>query len=284
MSKKIAILFFGHLRTFKQTHPYTIKNLIEKYDCDIFIHTWDKIDSATLSWDNKEEFKEDFNKEVVDLVKTIYKPKKIKIEHQEKMEDKILTSLDGQRQISFNGIKFMFYSLSQANELRKEYEKEQNVNYDIILCTRPDIAIYNFLDIEKILHEAEILNFDINKTRFFASISRSSDFFLKSPIGQGNDMLFFGVKKVIDTYIETNTNLTYEYAQKHFIAVTTIFTSKEILAGLIPMPVHFLHGKDWKNIKFEEVGKDIRPKKTNKNKERSSLYKFLHLHWLRNKK
>jgi len=247
---KIAVQFFGHLRTFEETHGFTMTNLIERYDCDIFMHTWDEIDSSTLAWNNKLQYKKDIS---WDTVENIYKPKKLKIEHQEIKEDQIVASLDGSRKTSLNGMKFMFYSMEQANKLRHDYEQETGTKYDIVLCIRPDIAVYSFLDIENILFEANILGLDMTRTRFVSSVSRDNNYFLKLSIGQVNDMLFWGKRKVIDRYIASNMDLTYEYACGHMIAITTIFTSREIAAGILPVSMNFQYGKDWKNVLFDST-------------------------------
>lgn len=50
---KLAILLFGHMRTFEYSGQFFMKNVAEYYDCDIFIHTWDTIDSQTKSWHDR---------------------------------------------------------------------------------------------------------------------------------------------------------------------------------------------------------------------------------------
>jgi len=248
---KIAVQFFGHLRTFEETYEFTMANLIERYDCDIFMHTWDEIDSLTFAWNNKNQYQNPFNEETIESVKKIYKPKKILIEHQEKQEEIIVSSVDGYRKTSLNGIRFMFYSMNMANLLRKNFEREKGIKYDIILCTRPDVAIYTFLDIKNVLAEANTLNMDLDKVRFFATNPRENGNFLHILTQVVNDILFFAKSSVIDKYIAANTDLTYEYASKHIKGITTISTSKEIAEGIMPVPLNFLYGTDWRNIRPE---------------------------------
>ena len=47
---KIAIQLFGHLRTYKKCLPALKKHLLNKYDCDIFMHTWDTYNHNTKTW------------------------------------------------------------------------------------------------------------------------------------------------------------------------------------------------------------------------------------------
>ena len=44
---KIAICFFGHLRSFKRCAPALKRCFLDKYDCDLFIHTWDMLNHNT---------------------------------------------------------------------------------------------------------------------------------------------------------------------------------------------------------------------------------------------
>ena len=37
---KIAVQLFGHFRTFEKCAQALKENLLDRYDCDVFIHTW----------------------------------------------------------------------------------------------------------------------------------------------------------------------------------------------------------------------------------------------------
>ena len=128
--KRLAICFFGHLRTFNQTCESFFKNIIEvnrnEWQIDIFMHTWDEFEKAGFAWhnhlaslDGKKVTQDDINQ-----VLRIYKPKKFLIEtlHQDRG-----TSI----------------SLSKVQELAREYAKEQNLNYDYTLILRPDLYFHS---------------------------------------------------------------------------------------------------------------------------------------------
>ncbi|EGM0197936.1 hypothetical protein ILY93_000627 [Campylobacter jejuni] len=57
MKKKLAIHFFGFIRTFRDTYDNFKLNILDvnsqDYEIDIFIHTWDKYNSVDTS---KEQF------------------------------------------------------------------------------------------------------------------------------------------------------------------------------------------------------------------------------------
>lgn len=143
MKKRIAIQLFGHLRTFEHTCKNFFLNIVEPnskdgYAIDIFIHTWDKLDTSNYLW---QHFKSEelINVEVTDAtIKTIYKlynPKKLLIESQENEPNKAPHE-------------WMLHTIFGVNNLRKEYEQENNINYDWIIWTRPDILFLSELRID----------------------------------------------------------------------------------------------------------------------------------------
>jgi hypothetical protein len=183
----------------------------------------------------------------------------------------------------------MFESMEGANNLRKEYEKETGTKYDYLLVTRPDVAIYNFLDIEATIEEAKSLNIDINSARFYAGLYGNSKTNVRLLVNRIPDILFFGIPKVIDRFIIANKNLTYENVNKTFKNVVSIYVRNEIKAGNIPYEICFACGNDWKNHTQEtlkELLDKSKPKEKIKEKisEKSKLYKFTHFYWLRGKK
>lgn len=137
METKIALILFGHMRTYKSCFNSLKNNLLDPLNPDVFIHTWDELDSKTRSWhsynikDNL-TLDKDGQKRIIEL----YKPKSITFENQnlELYKDDGMTN-----GMSIQGQKFMYYSFFKANELKKEHEKENNFKYDIVIKLRPDI-------------------------------------------------------------------------------------------------------------------------------------------------
>lgn len=250
---KLAILLFGHLRTFEYSSQYFMENIANKYDCDIFIHTWDEIDSTTQSWNNKISHSQKVNNSILKKVKTIYKPKSIIIEHQDNKSDEIIESADGLKRVSVNGMNYMFESMRKANELRKTSEKKLNIKYDYLLVTRPDVAVYNFLDITATIKEAQSLNIDIDNARFFAGLYGNSNTNVRLLCNRVNDILFFAKPAVIDRYISANSCFNKHELDKTFLNVVSIYTRNEIKAGIVPFEICFECEKDWKNVPFSMI-------------------------------
>ena len=157
---KIAVQIYGHLRTFEQCAPKLKEHLLDLYDCDVFIHTWDKLEHNTKTW-----YHEDvrFDGHSVDdgisnKINSFYKPKSLKIESQNFLDEKGHLGNNPKRQMSLLGIKYMTYSKYQSNILREEYQKNNNVQYDHALVIRPDIMLLENIVFSKFKNEFEFHN------------------------------------------------------------------------------------------------------------------------------
>ncbi|EHF1814989.1 galactosyltransferase [Campylobacter lari] len=131
---RLAICFFGHLRTYEIIHKFFISNIInvnilDGWHIDIFMHTWDKFqtqysrhsESVYLSLTEKEVT----SKDILDI-KNIYSLKQVKVE--------TYNPKNGHG---------MFLSVKAVSELRRSYENTNSIKYDYILYTRPDILFLN---------------------------------------------------------------------------------------------------------------------------------------------
>jgi hypothetical protein len=280
---KVAVLLFGHLRTYEYCAPLLKKHILDNYDCDVFMHTWSDSDSDTISWNEsiRSRNSRPVSKDVIDRINELYASKKLTVENQKVKNDIIVKSIANDDKNSLLGMNFMFESMGKTNKLRHIYEEETGAQYDAVIVVRPDVMIMSFIDIKKAFDEALVLGIDIENVRFFAGLSPTT--FSRSNITlqvhRGNDFLFFARPKVIDRYIAANTPITKEMVGKHYIKATTIYTANEIAAGISPMQISFEYGRH-KDFYILRDGEDAAPAPAAKSK----LYRLLHLYWLRGKK
>ena len=149
---KIAIQMFGHLRTYQQCHEALKKNLLDLYDCDIFIHTWDSLDHNTQTWhDFRMPNAGQSEDNIEQIIQDVYHPKAFKVEKQIVKDEGYIDVSTDNKKISFFGMKSMFYSMKEADALRRSYQKEHNIQYDYVIVIRPDICLYQPFNIEKYL-------------------------------------------------------------------------------------------------------------------------------------
>lgn len=188
---KIAIQMFGHLRTYQDCYKNLYKNLINFYDCDIFIHTWDKIDHDTQAWHDF-HMPEDVSKSrLLSDIDKLYHPKLLKMDTQIIEDLGNITAND--RQISKSGIKSMLTSMAQANKLRQTYMNQNNVKYDYIICLRPDILLNTPFIFEKYI-DRDLMDNSLYTAGNYKLKDRLNDW---RYIG-ASDVLFFTKPNVMD--------------------------------------------------------------------------------------
>jgi hypothetical protein len=64
-------------------------------------------------------------------------------------------------------------------------------------------------------------------------------------LNEPNDLLFFAKPGVIDLYIEVNRDIKNEFIEEHLINIVSVYTAKEILHNIQPIPISYSMGYDW---------------------------------------
>ena len=137
---KVALCLFGfsygtysnrNVNFFKGYESYQ-KNLLEKYDIDVFIHSWN---------DNRDN-----------LIK-YYQPKELLLEDQAEFKQKFENTDDfhnfkyGLKDVKYYSarVKYkdysQFYSINQVNQLRLKYQETHKITYDLIILSRFDMDL-----------------------------------------------------------------------------------------------------------------------------------------------
>lgn len=258
---KIAVLLYGHLRDFEVCADSLNENLLSRYDCDVFMHTWDERDHNSKCWHEQRFDAAYVGEDTINIIKSKYNPKGLLVEHQEKYKDeKIIQSLSSEDFKMSTAIPhFIFYGMNKANQMRIEYEKNNGVKYDYVIVTRPDVRLKTPFVMEKYLSTIEVLGFDMNACRFYGAFN--SNFFNElghTITNQANDLFFFAKPNVIDKYIEVNKVLASEEIEKYAINFVSIYTAKEIHNGIMPIPLVYMMDEDWD---FSGVRVEATPKR-----------------------
>lgn len=136
---RTAVLLYGHTRTFERCAGSLFKYFIDPLSADVFIHTWDVCESVTPSWHDDHVSKKIPTDQ--ELLHKVYNPTKCIVESQPIYKpDEDLTGPGG---ISAFGCMRMFESLYKSNQLKSEYEIQNDFIYDVVLKIRPDIMLYS---------------------------------------------------------------------------------------------------------------------------------------------
>lgn len=238
---KIAVQIFGHLRTYQECYKKLRENLLNLYDCDVFMHTWDTIDHNTQVWHNfLVEETGQTTAQLNDIIKKIYSPKGLKIEKQIVIDEGNI--VDQCSSISFFGIKSMLYGMSEANRLREEYQKKHKINYDYVLTIRPDILLGSPFKI------GNFINLEDEKCFYTAGFYKSKNVLNDFRYIGASDVLFFAKPYIISNVFD-NKKLIIEQIKnietsKYGPEYSIIYAIEKI--GIKPVLLNYLEGIDFK--------------------------------------
>ena len=119
---KVAIQFAANPRSFKRCYESFKKNILGTLNPDVFIHTW------RLNGNERPDVITDGScEEYIDL----YKPKSFCIEDLTYSYQPLMTMAPH------------FTSRHRVNEIRKKYQEENNIKYDVVIMARPDVRLIN---------------------------------------------------------------------------------------------------------------------------------------------
>lgn len=149
---KIALCISGQLRDYYNYYHNVFEKIINKYDVDVFLHTWNNdentMEDAINVYKPVSYLIEDFSAE-----KVIYSDKFLEKNNEwlKNVKGDIVKNKDvwnpnilGAPQNVFS----MHYSIFKANELKKQYELENNFKYDIVFRYRVDLEFLFDFDIK----------------------------------------------------------------------------------------------------------------------------------------
>lgn len=151
---KIAICLSGFIRTWEYSKISFIKNLLQDLDCDIFIHTYKQnfYEYSSHKKDviyNEDEIKKMFEglnvKSIViedrDVIREQIESESEKYEGITNYKIRIKESSDETDNYVNLGIRIydQLRKINLCNQLRKDYQLENNVDYDLIVKSRFDV-------------------------------------------------------------------------------------------------------------------------------------------------
>jgi hypothetical protein len=132
---KVALCISSYLRTWKDNFSLLKSNLLDRYHPDVFIHTWNAVDS-----NNNNSFLDDVNHFLA--------PKKMLIESPIALPITDLMRRRNNNRRDINSVLSMFYGIKRADELRTSYEY-MNGSYDCVIRFRGDIVLLEPLEIKE---------------------------------------------------------------------------------------------------------------------------------------
>ncbi|MCG9723770.1 hypothetical protein [Vibrio brasiliensis] len=199
---KIALQLFGHLRSYEQVWSYLKVHIIDKYDCNIFIHTWSEEEHSDPSWHKNHNSEQPTKITNEAKLREIYGPAGLEI------EDNCIIEYPGffneNNNIALRGMKAMSYSQSRVNRLRQEYAQDNNIEYDLVVVLRPDVMPLANLDLEQYLDE---FSYCANSTIHFSSgAHQHTQGQKKVTTPLASDLFFIARPDTLDRFFELKDN------------------------------------------------------------------------------
>lgn len=152
---KIALCFSGQPRYLDEGYLQIYKNILVKYNVDIFVHTWwdEKMSNKQMTLNSLLSYgrKYIWKPNTLELIEKYYSPKKIL--HQHQIEFETYSNVNYELCTPKN-VHSMFYSIEKSNQLKSDYEIENNFVYDAVIRCRFDIQFNKF--------EVDLLDIDLN--------------------------------------------------------------------------------------------------------------------------
>lgn len=142
---KIAVCLAGHLRTFEKCHESLRKNVLDKYDCDVFISTWENRGNTLYHAHYQKGYDESDERVDMELVNSIYKPCEMIVENPLSEEiaaiKRPFTGMLSRNGANIENVVPMFYKMWNCNSLKRDYETKFDVKYDLTLRCRFDVYV-----------------------------------------------------------------------------------------------------------------------------------------------
>jgi hypothetical protein len=182
-SPRVALCLFGQMRTYEQCYSYLEESILDPLDPDIFIHTWE---NRGGTWKKAEDTTEEKVRKS-DLDK-LYSPVDASIEefHEEyyyEMEGVEVPQKVQDIHSFQKGMIPMFYKMKSCNSLKNKHEKKAGIEYDVVILTRPDLAILQSIP-NHVIDHTNILWHDYKNTNHYKigdqltiSSSQNMDYF-----------------------------------------------------------------------------------------------------------
>lgn len=232
---KIALLLHGLTRRYDISYPFIKKNIIDKFNADVFISCWENEVPA-------EDLNKGQNLPLQGLI-DLYQPKAYDFEiYNNEVEEKFINpkysqlfpDIDTHYKNVWARLFAFYYKVWKVNKLKNDFELKNHIKYDIVIKWRTDVFINDVLNID-------LLN----------NINKDNDS-VYMPFGHGgdnyiNDLIYIAKPDIMNKICELYHNL--ENVSE--IVAPQLSYEKHLLIWLSLNNIHMKHFYiDWQYITF----------------------------------
>ena len=157
---KIAVCISGQPRNYEKGYQELKKWFLDKYDCDVYIHTWKDTSPMEAGHKFAQKREYEFTNEDYDRILELYKPKTWNFQHPIPFDT---TGIKGDHlNYKLNSLLSASYSIHECYNLVKDW----GVKYDLVIRTRFDLEFTDYISPEcEFLKDLTLL--DPNKLNIF---------------------------------------------------------------------------------------------------------------------
>lgn len=294
--KRIAIELYGLTRSYKETFDSFFFNLLQPlynsgYIVDVFIHTWSESDSNDITWHNPTGENRGQNMDEIqynDIIEK-YRPKKIIVDKPLNIpQAMVINEKLCKRERSLNSFISCFYSRHCVNELRKKYEKENNVKYDFIILTRFDICFHKPLVPDYYIGTYEsYCKMNANPNAVYTSIA---PFKMTTETESENtecctDLIIYSTPTTIDTIVNFYTDFKLNKFNNNFIknnnyTIEVLWRKYWQLKGLEHIKIKYIESEDFHIVRCKSQDHPQNENLSNTQKYRRKLKNNIKDIWL----
>ena len=255
-SIKVAVQFFGHLRTYVRCAKSIKKHLLDLYDCDVFVHTWTELDClhSTLrcAANKKRETHAEraLTENDVKRVHQLFSPKVLEISNPKDVnassDERYIPCLINRNRKEFStyGVSRMIYSKMRVNTLRKNYQEEHGKRYDYVIMLRADVRLNKDFILEQ-LHK-EIQQASLPPARYYAINPGSSPM-----IGDlMSDIIYMGSPDIIDRTLEVWSKVDFSQLQRKVWTPEKLLSTVLEEQGIHNQAINYSYGSCWEIVRL----------------------------------
>jgi hypothetical protein len=157
---KIALVLHGQPRNYRVGFEHLNREIMTRYDCDVFGHTWWAKDDVGQKYETAPWAPQNYQIEdgITDNLNNLYKFKAFKHSPPKRFAPTRTynVSKPENHDVIYNTLCSRFYSLKESLQLVECWKNVSGTNYDFVVITRYDIGLFsplpkfNFLDRDKI--------------------------------------------------------------------------------------------------------------------------------------
>ena len=247
---KIAVLFYGHLRTFEKCAESVRKNLLDLYDCDVFMHTWSWTDHKTQTWHKFSSPRTTIDEHIKSKIEKLYKTDALIIEPElSSSEEVLIPLLSNKKNVSSAGIISMLHSIGSVVSLCQTSQKA----YDYIVLIRPDVFLKTPLNIDNLSDELKL--FSYSGIRFCAVNPISGTNGVNLVLDHASDVISIAAPKVMFELPRIFKELPLEKYANGILNIESFFSKVLFDAGIVSQPLSYFYGTDWEIVRPPEKQK-----------------------------